>query len=81
MAPPSTLVRLRSSPSSFSTARYCGANASFTSKRSTSACFSSALASAARMAGAGPMPMIFGSTPATPHCTMRASGFSPLLFA
>ena len=33
------------------------------------------------MAGAGPMPMMLGSTPATPHCTRRASGCRPFFFA
>ena len=37
--------------------------------------------SAAREAGIGPVPMIFGSTPAWPHDTMRPSTFLPSLAA
>ena len=66
-----------SSPSSFSTALYCGAKASLTSTRSMSAIVSPARASALRAAGAGPMPMIDGSTPANPHAISRPSGSSP----
>ena len=65
MAPPSTLVRSRSRPSSRSTARYWAENASLTSIRSIWSSVMPALASALRAAGAGPMPMYFGSTPAT----------------
>src|SRR2546425_2625667 len=81
IAPPHTLVRLRSSPSSRSTARYCGANASFTSTRSICSCFIFALSRALRAAGTGPMPICFGSTPATPQATRRPSGFRPCVFA
>src|SRR3989454_1071153 len=81
LAPPFTFVRVRSSPNSRSTARYCGANASFTSTRSISASFMFALASALRAAGAGPIPMCLGSTPATAHATRRPSGFNPCAFA
>ena len=42
IAPPLTLTRSRSRPSSFSTARYCAANASLTSIRSMSASVSPA---------------------------------------
>src|SRR5438132_486998 len=76
-APPSTLVLARSSPNSFSTARYCGANASFTSTRSSCSSFMLAFWSALRAAGAGPMPMYLGSTPATAHATSRPRGFTP----
>src|ERR1035438_198830 len=75
MAPPFTLTLLRSSPSSFSTARYCAAKASFTSIRSMSSSFSPAFFSAMRVDGTGPEPMILGSTPAIPQLTMRAIGF------
>src|SRR5438046_2999769 len=81
MAPPQAFVRLRSSPSSRSTARYCGANASFTSTRSICSSFIPAFASALRAAGAGPMPMCFGSTPATAQATRRPSGCRPCAFA
>ena len=74
MAPPLTLVRSRSRPSSFSTARYWPAKASFTSTRSMSLTESDAASSALRDAGTGPMPMISGGTPATAHDTTRASG-------
>src|SRR6266498_2536476 len=81
IAPPQAFVRVRSRPSSRSTARYCGANASFTSTRSICSSFSFAFSSALRAAGAGPMPMCFGSTPATAHATRRPSGFNPCAFA
>src|SRR5213595_1857695 len=67
--------------SSFSTARYWGANASFTSTRSTCSSFIPAFCSALRAAGAGPMPMYLGSTPATAHATRRPSGFKPCALA
>src|SRR6266851_387209 len=77
MAPPSTLVRSRGRPSSFSTARYCGANASFTSKRSKSFREASCRSNARRTAGAGPMPMIDGSQPEMPHPSSLPMGFKP----
>src|SRR5579864_6869656 len=77
IAPPLTLTLLRSRPSSFSTARYCPAKASFTSIRSISSSLSPAFLSATREAGTGPLPMILGSTPAMPQLTMRPMGFSP----
>src|SRR6266702_3029126 len=81
MAPPSTFVRSRGSPSSFSTARYCGAKASFTSKRSNSESFAWARASVFWKAATGPMPMMVGSTPAKPQLTSRASGCFPFFSA
>src|SRR4051812_13367224 len=81
IAPPHTLVRDRSRSSSRSTARYCGANASFTSTRSICSSFIFAFSSALRAAGAGPMPMCFGSTPATAQATSRPRGFRPRAFA
>src|SRR5438093_455945 len=81
IAPPSTLVLARSSPSSFSTARYWGANASFTSIRSICSSFIPACCSALRAAGAGPMPMYLGSTPATAHATSRPIGLRPCALA
>lgn len=39
-----------------------------------------ALARAPLMAGTGPIPMIFGSTPADCQETMRASGVNPCFF-
>src|SRR5437879_1230209 len=77
IAPPCTLVLTRSSPNSRSTARYCGANASFTSTRSICSSFIPAFWSALRAAGAGPIPMYLGSTPATAQATSRPSGFRP----
>ena len=68
-----------SSPSSRSTAMYCAPNASLISKRSMSSSFRPALASTARIAGAGPIPMISGGTPTVAPATMRASGLPPLL--
>src|SRR5437588_865414 len=53
IAPPLGLTRSRSRPSSFSTARYCAANASFTSTTPIWSSRSSARASAWRPAGAG----------------------------
>ena len=38
---------------------------------------SPAASSALREAGTGPMPMISGGTPATPHATIFARGFNP----
>ncbi len=81
IAPPSTFVRSRGSPSSFSTARYCGANASFTSKRSKSESFASARSIALRNAATGPMPMMVGSTPTTDQLTRRARGLCPCFSA
>ncbi len=81
IAPPCTLVLARSSPSSRSTARYCGANASFTSTRSICSSFIPAFCSALRAAGAGPIPMYPGSTPTTAHATSRPCGFRPCDFA
>ena len=66
-----------SSPSSLLTAQACAAKASLASTRSRSDTFSPAFSSALREAGTGPMPMIFGSTPACAYDTNRASGFSP----
>src|SRR3990170_3734040 len=77
MAPPFTFVRSRSSPRSFSTARYCVANASLISTRSMSSTLRPARPSAWRLEGAGPMPMMSGSTPQTPPETMRAMGLRP----
>src|SRR5207248_772242 len=66
MAPPLTLVLSRFKPNSFSTARYCAEKASLTSIRSICSKVKSARLRAWRMAGAGPMPMISGGTPASP---------------
>src|SRR5213592_3800241 len=81
IAPPCTLVLARSSPSSRSTARYCGANASFTSTRSICSSFIPAFWSALRAAGAGPIPMCLGSTPTTAHATSRPRGLRPCALA
>ena len=64
IAPPLTLTRDSSQPSSRPTASTWPANASLTSSRSMSARVSPVAASSLRMANAGPMPMIAGSTPA-----------------
>ncbi len=77
MAPPSTLVRSRGRPSSFSTARYCGAKASFTSNRSKSESLASCRSNARRTAGAGPIPMIDGSHPLMPQPRSRPIGVRP----
>ncbi len=81
MAPPSTLLVSRERPSSFSTARYCGAKASFTSTRSKSDNLASCRSKARRMAGAGPIPMIDGSQPETPQPSSRPMGRRPRLSA
>ena len=60
--------------------RACAANASFSSMRSRSPTVTRAL-ERFRVAGIGPRPMQFGSTPATADVTMRASGVSPRRFA
>ena len=51
IAPPLTLTRSRSSPSSFSTARYCAANASLTSIRSISSSVRPVRSSTLRVGG------------------------------
>src|SRR6266852_2359709 len=66
-----------SNPSSRSTARYCAAKASFISTRSRSCIPRPARCSACREAGTGPIPMISGWTPATPHETIRPRGATP----
>ncbi len=43
--------------------------------------FNPVLANSRRIAGAGPMPMISGGTPATAAATIRAIGFLPLALA
>src|SRR5205823_15133384 len=81
IAPPCTLVLARSRPSSRSTARYWGANASFTSTRSICSSFIPAFSSALRAAGAGSIPMYLGSTPTTAQAMRRPSGFKPWALA
>src|SRR5690606_15901377 len=78
IAPPFTFVFSWSRPSSRATAANCGANASFTSTRSMSSSVRPAFSSAFRLAGAGPIPMMLGSTPAMPHDTRRPIGLRPL---
>ena len=58
------------------TASAWAANASLSSIRSISASDRPALASARSVAGTGPMPMMFGATPADPQDTIRTSGRS-----
>src|SRR6266545_2449776 len=77
MAPPLTFTIPVFHPMSLLTAIACAANASFASIRSRSATFQPAFSSALREAGIGPVPMIFGSTPAVAHDAMRASGVTP----
>src|SRR5690606_8089401 len=77
IAPPLTLTLSRSRSSAFSTPRYCPANASLISNRSTSSTFTPARSHAAWIAVTGPMPMISGGTPVTAHETMRATGAIP----
>src|SRR5215203_1866018 len=80
MPEPLTLVRSKSlsvKPHSRVTARTWDANASFSSIRSTSDSLTPARSRAFAVAGTGPIPMVFGGTPATPHDTSRASGRSP----
>src|SRR5215472_8013754 len=67
IAPPLTLVLSRFRPSTFSTAKYCAANASFTSTRSIWSNVSPASFSAFCEDGTGPIPMMLGSTPGTVH--------------
>ena len=55
----------------------CAANASFSSIRSTSPISIPAFPSAFRTAGTGPVPIIAGSTPATPRECQRSLGRSP----
>src|SRR5579864_5303259 len=77
MAPPLTLSLSTSSCSSRITARIWPANASLISIRSRSPSSMPLLASTARIAGAGPMPMRDGSTPTTDQPRMRPIGFQP----
>ena len=81
MAPPFTFVMERSRPSSRSTARYWGAKASFTSTRAILSRPRPVISMARCVAGTGPMPMILGSQPLTPHPTRRAIGFRPFFSA
>ncbi len=76
IAPPDTLTRAGSRPSSRMQGMACAANASFNSTRSRSATESPRRASSFLVAGTGPSPMQLGSTPATAVPTMRASGVS-----
>ncbi len=81
MAPPLTLTRSQSQPSSRPTATDWAANASLASMRSMSFSSSPALARALRVAGTGPMPMMRGSTPAEAAQRIDASGATPLASA
>ena len=63
------------------TARPCAAKASFSSITSISASFSPSRSSSFCVAGAGPMPMMRGATPAVAIATTRARGVRPCLFA
>src|SRR5260370_14949783 len=81
IAPPFTLVLSRFSPNTFSTARYCAANAPFTSTRSICSSFSPASFSAFCEDGTGPIPIMLSSHPPPAHDTMRPIGFNPRSFA
>ena len=79
IAPPLGLTRASSSarPSSRSTARPCAAKASLSSITSICASVRPVSASTLRVAGAGPMPMMRGATPAVAMPTTRARGVRP----
>mmetsp|Transcript_96309 Transcript_96309/g.269514 ORF Transcript_96309/g.269514 Transcript_96309/m.269514 type:complete len:250 (-) Transcript_96309:549-1298(-) len=64
MAPPLTLTFEVSQPMTLFTDMACAAKASLASMRSRSLAFHFASSSALVLAGMGPVPMIFGSTPA-----------------
>mmetsp|Transcript_30700 Transcript_30700/g.73591 ORF Transcript_30700/g.73591 Transcript_30700/m.73591 type:complete len:229 (-) Transcript_30700:495-1181(-) len=81
MAPPLTLTLAGSQPMPLFTLSACAAKASLASTRSRSSCFHPAFPSAAFTAGIGPVPMIFGSTPAAAKLTTVASGVNPAAFA
>ena len=77
IAPPLTLVTSWVMPMSFMKRIATAAKASFISKRSMSPTSRPALASALRVAGAGPVSMIVGSAPETAVATIRARGVRP----
>ena len=81
IAPPFTFTFSSGIPSSCATTSGTGANASLISKMSMSVILRSALASALRAAGMGPVSMSTGSEPATAMETIRARGLSPRLRA
>ena len=76
-APPFTFTLAPSMPSSRMTATACTANASFSSKRSTSCRFQPAFFATLRDASTGVISSIFGSRPLVAWATMRASGVRP----
>ena len=65
IAPPFTFTISGFSPNSFITATACDANASFNSICSMSSNFNPTYFSAIGTASTGPIPICFGSTPAT----------------
>mmetsp|Transcript_1505 Transcript_1505/g.4692 ORF Transcript_1505/g.4692 Transcript_1505/m.4692 type:complete len:204 (-) Transcript_1505:760-1371(-) len=77
VAPPRGFTLAGSSPSSRQTPRLWAANASLASKMSTWSMVQPAFCRASLVAGTGPMPMIFGSTPALAYATTRPSGVPP----
>ena len=83
IAPPCgfTLSESSGSPRSRSTASAWAANASLSSIRSKSSTESRHRSMALRLAGAGPIPIIRGSTPAVAIVNKRARGVSPNLLA
>src|SRR5450830_1830339 len=79
IAPPLGLTRGSSSatPSSRSTARPCEANASFSSITSICSMVRPTCCSSFLVAGAGPIPITRGATPAVAMPTIRARGVRP----
>ena len=79
IAPPLGFTWLASSatPSSRSTARACEAKASFSSMTSIWPTARFVFAKTLREAGAGPMPIMRGATPAAAAATTRALGANP----
>ena len=83
MAPPFGLTRASSSakPSSRNTAKPCDAKASFNSITSISSKVRPTCSSTFLEAGAGPIPIIRGSTPAAAIPNTRPRAFKPYVFA
>ena len=81
MAPPHAFTRSSSSfkPSMRKTAKPCAAKASFNSITSIWSKLMPVCASTFKVAGAGPMPMTRGATPAVAMPTTRAFGVRPYL--
>ncbi len=81
MAPPLTLTLSRSSPSSFSTARYCaGERLVDLDEIEVAERKPGLLAALCCVAGAGPIPISDGSTPTVAQWVSRPIGASPCSF-